>query len=140
MDAGCTAALVRYAAAEILLAAGGTVLAPPAVRLTFTHTPIAMGSRILVKDKKGTNQSDGPVVVVDNHVSQAVKAGAGGETGQPATASVPASPVSAPNPGRTVASPWGLAAGGAVLAAGLARTALHVRRRLANGDTDGPVS
>ena len=40
------------------------------------HTPIAFGSQVVVKDETGSNQSDGPVVVVDNHVSQAVKADA----------------------------------------------------------------
>ena len=86
MDAGFAGALARSAAAGLLLAAFATVLAPaspaaahdiieatePAggstvasvpltVRLTFMHTPIALGSRILIQDETGTNQSDGPV-------------------------------------------------------------------------------
>ena len=194
MDAGSTSAHLRHFAAIALLGVFGTVFAPaapavahdmleatepangstvasvpPTIRLTFMHTPIALGSRILIKDETGTNQSDGPVVVVDNHVSQAVKAGApagrytvawrvvspdshpiegtfsftagvGDGTGQAATAHVPASPAPAPKTGGTVAPPWGLAAVGAVLAAGLAGTALHVRRRLSVNDADGPVS
>ena len=133
------------------------------------HTPIALGSRILIRDEAGTNQSDGPVDVIDNHVTQALKpgapagrytvvwrvvspdshpiegtfsftAGAGGGTGRPDASSVAANPALALNPGAAVASPWGLAAGGAVLAAGLAGTALHVRRRLSVNDADGPVS
>ena len=151
-------------------AAGSTVASvPPSIRLTFMHTPIALGSRVQVRDETGTNQSDGPVAVVDNHVTQPVKAGApagrymvewrvvspdshpiegtfsftvGGGSGdeQPATVAVPANQAPATTPGVTVAPPWGLAAGGAVLAAGLAGTALHVRRRLAVNDADGPVS
>ena len=151
--------------------AGGSTVAsaPPTVRLTFMHTPIALGSQILVKDETGASQSDGPVVVVGNHVSQAVKAGAPAGrytvvwrvmsrdshpmegtfsftagsrrgTGQPGTAAVPAATAPAPDTAATVASPWGLAALGAALAAGLAGTALHVRRRLSVNDADGPVS
>ena len=58
--------------------ADGSVVAtvPSVVRLTFNNTPIALGSEILVKDESGMNQADGPVAIVDNHVSQAVKAGA----------------------------------------------------------------
>lgn len=194
MDAGFAGAFMRSAAAAALVAAVATVLAPaspaaahdvleaaepaagstvasvpPSIRLTFMHTPIALGSRIQVRDETGTNQSDGPVAVVNNHVTQPVKAGApagrytvawrvvspdshsiegtfsftagaGGGMGQPAAASVPATPAAAPKAEGTVAPPWGLAAGGAVLAAGLAGTALHVRRRLAVNDADGPVS
>ncbi len=78
MDAGSASAHLRHAAAIALLAAFGTVLAPaspaaahdmleatepaagstvasapPTVRLTFMHTPIALGSQILVKDETG---------------------------------------------------------------------------------------
>ncbi|MFF2032518.1 copper resistance protein CopC [Arthrobacter sp. NPDC058192] len=149
---------------------GSTVASvPPTIRLTFMHTPIAMGSLILIKDEAGTNQSEGPLAVVDNHVTQAVKAGApagrymvvwrvvsadshpiegtfsftagaGGPKERPATALVPASSAPAPKSGATVAPPWGLAVGGAVLAAGLAGTAVHVRRRLGVHGTDGRVS
>lgn len=194
MDAGFAGALMRSAAAAALVAAVATVLAPaspaaahdvleaaepaagstvasvpPSIRLTFMHTPIALGSRIQVRDETGTNQSDGPVAVVDNHVTQLVKAGApagrytvawrvvspdshpiegtfsftagaGGGSEQSALALVPTSPVPAPTPGGIVAPPWALAAGGAVLAAGLVGTALHVRRRLAVNDAGGSVS
>ncbi|MFF2242835.1 copper resistance protein CopC [Arthrobacter sp. NPDC058130] len=151
-------------------AAGSTVVSvPPTIRLTFMHTPLALGSRVLIRDETGASQSDGPVAVVDNHVTQTVRAGApagrytvewrivsadshpiegtfsftagaGGGAGQPAALSVQAKPAPAQNPGGTVAPLWGLAAGGAVLAAGLAGTALHVRRRLAVNDADGPES
>ncbi len=194
MDAALAGALARSAAAGLLLAAFATVLAPvspaaahdmieatepvsgstvasvpPTVRLTFMHTPIALGSRILIQDETGTNQSDGPVVVIDNHVTQAVKAGAPagrytvawrvvspdshpiegtftftaggtGGAGQPGTASIPAAALPAPKAAAPVAPPWGLAAGGALIAVGLAGPALHVRRRLAVNDADGPVS
>jgi methionine-rich copper-binding protein CopC len=52
----------------------GTV--PRQVELDFSSTPIALGSEVIVKDSTGTNQADGPVSIVDNHVSQALKAGA----------------------------------------------------------------
>lgn len=190
VDAGFVSAFMRSAAAAALVAALGTVLAPaspaaahdvleatepaagatvasvpPTIRLTFLHTPIALGSQILIRDEAGTNQSDGPVAVVDNHVTQPVKAGApaGHYTvawrivsadshpiegtfsftagaGQPAALSVQAKPAPAQPPGGTGAPLWGLAAGGAVLAAGLAGTALHVHRRLSVNDADGPES
>lgn len=58
--------------------ADGSVVAsvPAVVRLTFNNTPIALGSEILVKDANGANQADGPVSIVDDHVSKAVKADA----------------------------------------------------------------
>lgn len=192
MNAGLLSASLRHAAAIALLAALGTYLAPvspaaahdmleatepaggssvasapPTVRLTFMHTPIAFGSQVVVRDETGSNQSDGPVVVVNNYVSQAVKAGApaGRYTvvwrvmsrdshqvegtftftagsrrgpGQPGTADVRATP--ALDTAATEDTPWGLAALGAALAAGLAGTALHVRRRLSVNDADGPAS
>ncbi|SDP84220.1 hypothetical protein SAMN04487914_1567 [Arthrobacter sp. ok909] len=52
----------------------GTV--PATIGLTFNHTPIAIGSVVHVRDATGTDQADGPVAILDNHVSQAVKAGA----------------------------------------------------------------
>jgi methionine-rich copper-binding protein CopC len=56
---------------------GSTVAAvPAAVKLTFNNTPIALGAELVVRDQNGTNQANGPVVIVDNHVTQAVKAGA----------------------------------------------------------------
>jgi copper resistance protein C len=150
--------------------ADGSVVAAvlAAVRLTFNNTPIALGSEILVKDENGTNQSDGAVVIVDNHVAQAVKGGAPAGrytviwrvvssdshpiegrfsftaghtngTAQPGKAALSAP--SAPSRGAAEATgfPWGLAAGGTVLAAGLLATGLYVRRRLTGADTtEGP--
>ena len=53
---------------------GSTVRTVPAkIGLTFDHTPIALGSVVRVEDATGTNQADGPVTIVDNHVTQAVK-------------------------------------------------------------------
>lgn len=56
---------------------GSAVRSVPAkIGLTFDHTPIALGSVIRVEDSTGTDQADGSVVIVDNHVTQAVKTGA----------------------------------------------------------------
>ena len=56
---------------------GSTVRTVPAkIGLTFDHTPIALGSVVRVEDATGADQADGPVAIVDNHVSQAVKADA----------------------------------------------------------------
>ncbi len=56
---------------------GATVQSVPAkIGLTFDHTPIAINSIVRVEDSTGTDQADGGVEIVDNHVTQAVKAGA----------------------------------------------------------------
>ncbi|MDR6620845.1 copper resistance protein CopC [Sinomonas atrocyanea] len=56
---------------------GSTVATVPAsVVLTFDHTPIEVGTEILVKDPTGTNQADGPAKIVDTNVTQALKPGA----------------------------------------------------------------
>jgi hypothetical protein len=56
---------------------GSTVATVPAsVVLTFDHTPIEVGTEILVKDPTGTNQADGPARIVDTNVTQALKPGA----------------------------------------------------------------
>jgi methionine-rich copper-binding protein CopC len=56
---------------------GATVQAVPAsVVLTFDHTPIGVGTEILVKDPTGTNQADGPAAIVDTNVTQNLKPGA----------------------------------------------------------------
>lgn len=53
-----------------------TVRAVPAsVVLTFDHTPIGVGTEVLVKDATGANQSDGPAKIVDNNVTQPLKPG-----------------------------------------------------------------
>lgn len=128
---------------------------PSMVRLTFSNTPLALGSEVLVKVESGTNQAEGPVSIVDNHVSQAVKAGAPAgrytviwrvvssdshpiegtfsfTVGQ-GTSSVPTTP--APKPPATAEFPWGVvAAGGAVLLGGLVVWVLYVRRRLSVND------
>ena len=56
---------------------GATVRTLPSkIGLTFDHTPIALGSVVRVEDSTGTDQADGPVTIVDNHVTQAVKTSA----------------------------------------------------------------
>lgn len=56
---------------------GSTVSAMPAkIELTFDHTPIAINSIVRVEDATGADHADGPVEIVDNQVSQAVKPGA----------------------------------------------------------------
>ncbi|MGT2461469.1 copper resistance CopC family protein [Sinomonas atrocyanea] len=56
---------------------GSTVATLPAsVVLTFDHTPIGVGTEILVKDPTGTNQADGPAKIVDTNVAQPLKPGA----------------------------------------------------------------
>ncbi|GGI00759.1 copper resistance protein CopC [Arthrobacter liuii] len=52
----------------------GTV--PADIGLTFDHTPLAIGSLVRVVDATGVDRADGPVMIVDNHVRQAVKADA----------------------------------------------------------------
>lgn len=52
----------------------GTV--PAQIGLIFDHTPLALGSVIRVEDATGTDRADGPVSIVDNHVTQALKPGA----------------------------------------------------------------
>ncbi|ACL42487.1 copper resistance protein CopC [Pseudarthrobacter chlorophenolicus] len=49
---------------------------PTKIGLTFNHTPLAIGSVVRVEDATGTDQADGPVAIVDNHVTQAVKTSA----------------------------------------------------------------
>ena len=58
--------------------ADGSVVAavPATVGLTFDHTPIAIGSVVRVQDATGTDYADGPVAIVDNHVTQALKSDA----------------------------------------------------------------
>lgn len=58
--------------------ANGSVIGavPAKIGLTFDHTPLAIGSVIRVQDATGTDRADGPVAIVDNHVNQAIKAGA----------------------------------------------------------------
>ncbi|WP_306902935.1 copper resistance CopC family protein [Arthrobacter pascens] len=46
---------------------------PGKIGLTFSNTPIAIGSVIRVVDATGTDQADGQVSIVDNHVTQPVK-------------------------------------------------------------------
>lgn len=146
---------------ETVEPADGSVVAavPGMVRLTFNRTPIAIGSRILVNDESGTNQSDGPVVIVDNQVAQAIKAGApagryrvvwrvvssdshpiegsfiftaGQANGirQSGTAR-PAAQAPVQTPAEEAGFPWGVAAGGMALAACLIAVGAYVRRRLA---------
>lgn len=56
---------------------GSTVqVMPEKIGLTFNHTPIEIGSEILINDDAGTNWAQGPVGIVDSNVSQGVKSGA----------------------------------------------------------------
>jgi hypothetical protein len=123
--------------------------------LTFSNTPLALGSEVLVKDESGTNQADGPVSIVDNHVSQAVKAGApaGHYTVVWRVVSSDSHPIEGTfsftagegaSSGPVTAAPkaaappefsWGVvAAGGGVLVVGLVFGVLYVRRRLSVND------
>jgi len=72
------AAAQAHDALETTDPANGSVVGtvPAKIGLVFNHTPIAIGSVVRVEDATGTDQADGPVVIVDNHVSQAVKTGA----------------------------------------------------------------
>lgn len=72
------AAAQAHDALETTDPANGSVVStvPATIGLTFNHTPIAIGSVVRVQDATGTDQADGPVAIVDNHVSQAVKTGA----------------------------------------------------------------
>lgn len=58
-------------------AQGATVATPPEkVSVTFSNDPLALGSRIQVKDAAGVNWAEGPVEIVDNVASQKLRAGA----------------------------------------------------------------
>ncbi|WP_427136109.1 copper resistance CopC family protein [Pseudarthrobacter sp. S9] len=72
------AAAQAHDALETTDPANGSVVGtvPATIGLTFNHTPIAIGSVVRVQDATGTDQADGPVAILDNHVSQAVKTGA----------------------------------------------------------------
>lgn len=136
---------------EAVEPADGSVVAvvPATVRLTFNHTPIGLGSQVLVKDENGTNQAEGPVIIVDNRVSQAVKAdapsgrytvvwrvvssdshpiegtftftaGPGSGTGQPGTPPASPAPAPAPAPATKTAATTGFPWGWAAGAAVLA--------------------
>jgi methionine-rich copper-binding protein CopC len=149
---------------ETVEPADGAVVAavPGMVRLTFNRTPIAIGSQILVNDENGTNQADGPVVIVDSHVAQAIKAGApagryrvlwrvvssdshpiegsftftaGQANGTPHSGTAqPATSAPVQKSAKKDGFPWGVAAGGMALAAGLIAVGAYVRRRLAPND------
>jgi len=56
---------------------GSTVATvPDEIQMTYNNTPMAIGSEILIQDSSGTNWATGPVTIVDNHVTQALKPGA----------------------------------------------------------------
>lgn len=56
---------------------GSTVATVPGqIEMTYNNTPMAIGSEILIQDSSGTNWATGPVTIIDNHVTQAVKPGA----------------------------------------------------------------
>ncbi|MEW1809054.1 copper resistance protein CopC [Pseudarthrobacter sp. NPDC080039] len=140
---------------------GSTVSTVPAkVGLTFDHTPIAINSIVRVQDATGADQADGPVSIVDNHVSQPVKPDAPNGTytvvwrvvssdGHPiegtfnftagtatATSPSPAAPAKVtPGNGAQTGMTVTIAAGAVLLIAFVA-LALLVRRRLTNPDTE----
>ncbi|ALE06019.1 hypothetical protein AL755_11935 [Arthrobacter sp. ERGS1:01] len=142
---------------------GSTVTSIPAtIGMTFNNTPEAIGSEIFIKDAGGTNWASGPVDIIDNHVTQAVKPGApagkytvewrvvssdshpiegtftftvtgkGGSSGA-------ASPVQAQNGAAGQAAqgggfPWGLVGGGAGTLALAVALAIYAKRRLNHAD------
>lgn len=139
---------------------GSTVSTVPVkVGLTFDHTPIAINSIVRVEDSTGTDQADGPVSIVDNQVTQAVKQGApsgkytvvwrvvssdghpieGTFTFTADTANTAAPPPTTPTNGSTGnGAQAGLTAAiivGVVLLSALVALALIVRRRLRTAET-----
>jgi methionine-rich copper-binding protein CopC len=163
--AACSVALAGPAQAHDVLessdpANGSSVPAVPGqIGLTFDHTPMGIGSVIQVQDETGTDQADGTVTIVDNHVSQAVKAGApaGKYTVVWRVASSDGHPVegtftftagagnssAAPSAAATAAGSGGPQAGvviaggaAAVLVIAFAVVAVLVRRRLRSPESD----
>lgn len=162
--AACSVVLAAPAQAHDVLessdpANGSSVPAVPGrIGLTFDHTPMGIGSVIQVLDGTGTDQADGAVTIVDNHVTQAVKAGApaGKYTVIWRVASSDGHPIEGTftftaGSGNSGASPSAAAAAGAggtpagviiaggaaaVLVIGLAGGAVLVRRRLQNTESD----
>lgn len=51
-------------------------VSPAKVTLTFTDNPIAIGTKVVVKDSSGTDWADGDPEIVDSVVSQKLKDGA----------------------------------------------------------------
>ena len=141
---------------------GSTVSTVPAtIELTFDHTPIAINSIIRVEDATGTDQAEGPVQIIDNQVSQAVKPGApqgkytvvwrvvssdghpiegtfGFTAGGPNTEAAPAPTAAATSTGSGL--PGQLLVVGLVAAAvvvGLVAAGMVIRRRLRNPEGEG---
>jgi methionine-rich copper-binding protein CopC len=74
---GAAPASAHDAAESSSPAQGSTVATPPEkVSITFNKDPLALGSRIQVKDAAGTNWAEGAVEIVDNVASQKLRAGA----------------------------------------------------------------
>lgn len=141
---------------------GSTVRSVPAtIELTFDRTPIAINSIVRVEDSTGTDQADGPVSIVDNRVSQAVKPGApegeytvvwrvvssdghpiegtfGFTAGGPNTDAAPAPTATATSTSSGLAGQLivvGVVA--AVLVTGLVAAGMLIRRRLRNPEGEG---
>ena len=131
---------------------------PEKIELTFDHTPIAINSIVRVEDATGTDQADGPVSIVDNQVSQAVKPGAPqgkykvvwrvvSSDGHPIEGTftfTAGGPNSAPSAAPAAAADAGLptqlvVAGvvGAVLVLGLVVAGILIRRRLRTPEGEG---
>lgn len=134
---------------------------PANVGLTFDHTPLAIGSLIRVVDATGVDRADGPVAIVDNHVTQAIKPGApegkyvvtwrvasadghaieGSFAFTAGTASTVPSPVAAPagtTPRTSTAPPTAVIVAGAVvllLVIAFGGLAVTVKRRLNRPDS-----
>ncbi|WP_285319441.1 copper resistance CopC family protein [Pseudarthrobacter sp. lyk4-40-TYG-27] len=162
--AACSVVLAAPAQAHDVLessdpANGSSVPAVPGqIGLTFDRTPMGIGSVIQVQDETGTDQADGAVTIVDNHVTQAVKAGApaGKYTVIWRVASSDGHPIEGTftftaGAGNSSAAPAPAAAAGgggpqagvliaggaaAVLVIGLAGGAVLVRRRLRSAESD----
>src|SRR5699024_1900930 len=47
---------------------------PEAIELTFSNTPLAIGSEVLVQDAQGTDWATGEVQIVDNTARQPISA------------------------------------------------------------------
>ncbi len=96
-------------------AQGAAVATPPAeVSVTFNNNPLGIGPSISVKDAAGTEWADGAVEIVDNVVSQKLRAG--GPAGEYVVAWRVVSSDSHPIEGTfsftaTAASPGGAASG-----------------------------
>lgn len=139
---------------------GATVATmPDAIEMTFNNTPIAIGSEIIINDNTGKNWATGPVDILDNHVTQALKPGAPAGTftvewrvvssdSHPIEGTFSFSVTSSSEPDSTVQSqsattvpanqdsglPWGIVGGGAGALILIALLITIAKRRLSQPD------